>query len=485
MISFDIDLSVPKIHQWSWDGQQWVSPAGWVRPFPHPQLDAVCAQDGPHVSFTVRESAQHGDFIRLDLTKTTAKLEAGMLGRAPIYLRHRDRRLSGSWQITDLMADRLPFGALVDRAVARLLTRQPRYTSDTLFPDIICLTERATAMAGAAGLELAYPEPVRSPGPAPTNGDPTGAFASIVFAHLSGRGTDATDLSGGVDSAVVAYDVTQASNNPVASFGLIVPGRHREAQRARRRAMANAFGLTDTEIFAANHLPFGPGHRQRLHDPASSDDREAFDALAQRAAEAGAYSLAIGIGGESLTTTTVTGTGSAVHGRPRTPRWLGGKACSALDQIGDNAAPAGHLTAQTLLALSSRTPGILAAGLWPVAPLADPHLLRLCRVLPSEWMAGKRLLRERLASGGLDPAVAGATSPDSFEQVSRLGLHRYGLPLLARFLTEGLLLSDLGYIEPLKLQETVNAARRTNVIDPRLAEVVRLELGLRRIWGEA
>jgi hypothetical protein len=482
MLSFDVDLSAPGVHDWIWDGQQWACQAGWVRPFSHPALTSTTDTNGSHTTFTVAEHVEGGDFVSLDVGRTTARVQAGALGRAPVYIRHRDGRLTGSWQITDLM-DQLPADALNERAVARALTRRHRYSADTLFPDIIRLTERATVAAGAVGMELAYPEPIAHPARRALKADvdPAEVFARLTFDHLINRGVQAVELSGGVDSGIVAYDVFRATGTQVLSFGLIVPGPHQQAQKERRAAICAAFYLADTEVQAERNLPFGPGRRLGLHDPSSSYYCEAFDVLSETAAAAGVRTMATGFGGDELMA-------CATDTRPiptetRVPAWLGGKARTALEWIDDNGAPSAHLSHSTLTALSSHAPGMLSAGIWQVAPLADPRLMRLCRQLPETWVVGKRLIRERL-SRELDPTIAGAPSPESFRPLMQRALTRFGLPLLETFLKKGMLLADLGFVEPLILQAAIGTGRRTKNIDSQLADVIRLELGLRKLWSQ-
>jgi asparagine synthase (glutamine-hydrolysing) len=61
------------------------------------------------------------------------------------------------------------------------------------------------------------------------------------------------------------------------------------------------------------------------------------------------------------------------------------------------------------MAAAARHPNYLTQGLWPIAPLAQPNLLRLGESLPVEWRAGKTLFARRLARAGFSPAL---THPD-------------------------------------------------------------------------
>ncbi|WP_156994041.1 hypothetical protein [Pseudonocardia acaciae] len=75
---------------------------------------------------------------------------------APLYLADDGQTLYGSWDVADL-ADFASPDRVVDRVVARLLTRRHRYSSDTLFGGITRLTERACAEYSSDSVRLSYP----------------------------------------------------------------------------------------------------------------------------------------------------------------------------------------------------------------------------------------------------------------------------------------------------------------------------------------
>jgi hypothetical protein len=50
-------------------------------------------------------------------------------------------------------------------------------------------------------------------------------------------------------------------------------------------------------------------------------------------------------------------------------------------------------------------PRYLRAGMWTLAPLAHPDLVRFSEWLPAQWRRGKRLLRYYLARLGLPDLV--------------------------------------------------------------------------------
>jgi hypothetical protein len=484
MLSFDISTVVENHDVWRRDGETWVGPAGWVRPFCHPSLTVDAVLDGSRLTLMVAERCENPDFMCLEADDRAVTVKAGPLGRAPVYVRYRDGRLTGSWRITDLMGG-LPFGGVNGRELTRLLTRRHRFSSATVFDDILRVTERAQVSAGAQVMRVRYPEPVEHPSirRALRQGvDPVTVVGDLIGQHLGGRSDiDAVELSGGADSALVAAEVVRSIGHPIQSLGLVMPGEAGAAQAARRAEIIDALTLKDTAIPATSHPPFGAGRRHGLHDPASSYYCELFDVLANEAAHHRARVIATGLGGDELMA-------CAADARPTLtevmlPAWLGAAAHAAVQDIDEDLAPSAHLSTPTLMALSSHAPGLLAAGVWPVAPLADPGLTRFCRQLPEELVAGKLLLRRRLTRW-IAKSVAFQPSPEDFRPVMQIGMRRFGLRALEDYLKRGMLLADLGYIEPLKLQTAVNAAHRASTVDSRLADVLRVEHGLRRAWGE-
>ncbi|ACU75719.1 asparagine synthase [Catenulispora acidiphila DSM 44928] len=483
MLSFDISVVADGSRTWSRDGDQWIGPAGWVRPFVHPALESVAVIDGPRLRLSVAERCEEPDFVRLDTDGRTVTVEAGPLGRAPIYLRHRNNRITGSWRISDLM-DSLPYGALNDRGLIRLLTRRHRFSADTVFADIVCLTERARISAGPAGIQVRYPDPVERPvhrRALRRDVDPVAVIGDLLGRHLEQRPTDGVELSGGADSALVAAELAGLFEHRVRSFGLVMPGQEGIAQTARREAIAETLKLTDTPIHAVLHPPFGAGRRYELHNPASSYYCESFDALAAAARSYGVRAMATGFGGDELMACPAEA--QATPTEEFLPEWLSAKARAAVPDIEADLAPPAHLYTPTLMALASHAPGLLAAGIWQIAPLADPALTRFCRQLPEELVIGKRVLRERLALR-IPKRVAYRSSPETFRPIMEIGMRRFGLPLLDDYLKRGLLLAELGMVEPAVLQAATCAAQSGTAVDSRLADVLRLEHGLRLVWGE-
>jgi hypothetical protein len=138
---------------WSWDGKRWSAGVSVVEPFTNPAL--CCHVPAPR-KLVVRETRSGGDSLAVDIQPGRVSLSAGTLGAAPLYLTGNGKSLYGSWNVADLARFASP-DRIVDRVVARLLTRRHRYSSETLFRNITRLTERARAEFSSDDLRISYP----------------------------------------------------------------------------------------------------------------------------------------------------------------------------------------------------------------------------------------------------------------------------------------------------------------------------------------
>ncbi|WP_213454110.1 hypothetical protein [Rhizomonospora bruguierae] len=120
-----------------------------------------------------------------------------------------------------------------------------------------------------------------------------------------------------------------------------------------------------------------------------------------------------------------------------------------------------------------------------MTPLASPELIRFGEWLPQHWRRRKLLLRQRLERMGMPAEVVNPPVRENLAGLMGLGLRRHGLPLLARLLRDGLLVADLGYVDPQKLRQACHDAELlpTDDLDRRLYPVVAVERALRSVAG--
>ncbi|WP_246101474.1 asparagine synthase [Streptomyces cyaneus] len=440
------------------------------------------------MSALVREDKRgEADYTSLLVRPDEVQVSAGVFGTAPLYLIQVDEGLYGSWDLADLRAYLRP-DRLNARAVARTLSRQHRYTADTLFDGVYRLTERATAVFTRTGLAIAYPEPaehVLHPRRLRAGMDPTAAFEALLTGVMAEWRPTAkcvgVEVSGGADSGNVALSAAAADFAAVHAFGLLMGGRIGRLQRDRRRALVDHLGLRDTAVPAMQYPPFVPGgvrDRGLPHDPAGAFYQEAFDVMRAQVAARGCAVIFTGGGGDEV---------NAHHSRTNAELppadhvpWLGPMATEALAQVNENVAPIPVLPVPTLMAFGLHNPAYLRLGIWPVAPLVHPRLIRFMEQLPHEHKRGKKMFRDRLQRAGLPESVAAPAEPENFLAVMESGLRTYGLPLLDDMLRDSLLV-DLGYVDPDALARARDHAERAPVVPDLLCDTLALEVGLRSL----
>lgn len=508
MLRCRVDLREARTVRWRWETDRLVSGRSWLAPFRHPALAVVWtpAPDGVRLVIEAADATRGSRdpapsdhaLDRLDVTVSagTVTVVAGVGGAVPLYLAVDRGVVHGSWRVDDLHAS-VRADRLLDRAVTRILTRQLRYGSDTVFVDAVAVTERATATATARGLTVAYPEAaehVLAPRRLRHGLDAVEVFDGLlddaVRRRLPPGSRAGIELSGGVDSSNVAVSAARTGMLDTAC-GLIVD----DEQRARRDAVTAMLRLDDVPTPAAAHPPFAPTGVRRSgvpHDPAGAFYREAFDALRDSVHDRVDVMLT-GLGGDELLAVPTFDDRSddphrpvdraALAGPPVIePPWLGERARAALGAIEDGAAPPSVLPLPVLMQFALHNPAYLDVGVWPVSPLADARLGRFAEQLPVEWRRGKELLRRALERHGLPTSVTRPPRPENFSDLMQLGLRRHGLPLARQLLRESVLI-ELGFVDRDGFAEACDAAERADRIPSLLCDTIALECGIRAMTG--
>jgi Asparagine synthase len=494
VLAFDIDWRDPGLvsRPWEWTGAAWRNGRHRVHPVSSPLLRASRVQKDDRTRIVVAEVGRPDEppHVSLEISPAGITASVGYCGVAPLYVCASGSRVRGSWNVAQLRAG-MRLDDLCDRVVLRGLTRQHRYSSDTLFRTVHRLTERATATVGPAGVRVTYPEPVehitRARGVRP-GVDIVAAFTELLQVAVQRSTVPGSrvgvELSGGVDSATVALAVAAAvSCGAVRSYGLVLDGAVGREQRQRRQVILDELGWSDVTVEAREHPPFAPtGIRSsgQAHDPLGAFYREAFDALRDQAADDDITVMFSGLCGDELMALRPTETTTPLpQPRPLVP-WLGQRALAAVAELDANLAPVGVLPLPTLMAFALHNPTYLDAGILPVAPLADPALLRLAEQLPVSWRRGKALLRAGLARSGLPRRVTRPASPETFSELMQRGLRRHGLPLLHGMLRNSVLI-ETGFVDHAALTTAYEQASTSAVIPSLLCDTIGLEVGLRSL----
>lgn len=476
--------------RWAHDASGWSAGQSQIRPFPHPALEAHAFATQGRTLFVVRErcgrrgmpspgpvhhlSAERFARVLADAREwslelllvllshgedgTEVSLECGGWGTAPVYLLESQERLRVHWDPASLYPHCRTRSLAPELAAQFLIEGKTSYSRRTLFPDIQQLTERARAHWGGreGTLRIDYPpavEPV-AVGTLRDGVDVLGTFEHILAGSMR-RWLDAedpivaTELSGGLDSAIVAAVGSRLSPSPVRTFGMLMPGEPGEGQRRRRQELIARFGCEDWSFPAAENLPLSAaGDRLRGGRivPWEECYVEAFQRMLGRVAAQGVAVLFTGVGGNELCFLHYEEMSSAerealarevVVERADAPAFVAEQAyrryrdsLRSLDR-----APRARMPDSGLQAAAAGSALYLAQGIWQVHPLCTPELVRFCERLPREWREARALERRLLARKGCSRAVTHPQATENFSPLMQLAVRqtaRRGLERLFR-----------------------------------------------------
>ncbi|MFI5623971.1 asparagine synthase-related protein [Nocardioides sp. NPDC051685] len=505
MLKFEIHADDIGHRDWHREGAGWVCGKSWIRPLVSPVLESAldistsgtCLvtvrerdAEGPRMALTVANMRKWpGDHVTLELAQDRVVVHAGVMGTAPLHIAARNGVFVGSWNLADLRPW-FDSSSLNGPSVVRALLRNPVYASTTMFDGVHRVTERATATITSAGIQVAYPDPaehVLAARDLADDVDAVGAFEKVltyVVQRLPDPGgAVAVELSGGADSANVLLTAAER-HQELRTVGIEVSGRAGQEQRHRRRALAAHVGAADMAVHAGDHLPFDPAIRKQPHSPATAYYREAFDAMRDLVHAVSAGVVYLGLGGDEVNALhpgeRIAASPAGTYGHLPPPSWLGPRAWGTLGDLEADAAPVSVVPLPTLDAFALHNPTYLDAGIWPIAPLAHPLVGRFAEQLPAAHRRGKRMFRERLARAGMTRRVTHPGEPESFVDLMERGMRTNGLLALKQIRSESLLAEE-GWINHAGLVDAIDRYESTGQADPRLADLVTVELGLRSL----
>ncbi|HEX8282666.1 MAG TPA: asparagine synthase C-terminal domain-containing protein [Pyrinomonadaceae bacterium] len=504
-----IDLSGP----WRADGSGWRAGRSYIEPYPHPALEHFSITAAERVLIVVRERLagvsraaspqshdgvevvgeeafldEYGaalqwplDYVAVQLSlradAPAVELRAGMWGSAPLYLVSRGGDLWGDWDPAELYAHLTSEQLSAEYAARFLVNCDQPYSRRTLIPEIQRLTERARALwtpeGGSSRLAFEYPPdaPLQSARKLKPGADPVAGFLEIVGASARRWLTVppeslSAQLSGGLDSAIVAGVVAGSSPEPLRTFGLLMPGDLGAQQQRRRAELARLFGLKDEHLNVGDYEMFSQdGSRvpEGRVVPWEEIFIEGFEALLSLTRGAGCVVSFNGTGGDELCSLhwpEMTGDEQARRRQQHTgepagiPPFLTRQAREAFgDTRREDWAPVSPLFTSALEAAAAVSGMFLRHGVWPVSPLCTPELVAFCQRLPLEWRENRRIEREVLLRLGCSREVVYPTSPEHFGPFVEQSVRAKSRPLFAQLFSESRL-GELGLVDAERLRFT-------------------------------
>lgn len=407
-----------------------------ISPYRHRALETVVVRTRGHWFATFRERAANGpssppsrlvsidvesfhqayreallwplDYLIVEVAQEGCriKLRAGILGTAPVYCRTTGEEMAVSYDLADF----LKTPCLLDTGIiSRRLRLHMDYSARQIISGVVMLTERSVLFArpGEAGFQ--YPPSFETQG-SPDESSPDHDALSLqrhltkaVLARPIVTGAAAVELSGGMDSSAVACALGGRVNS-VTSLGIRL--ENDESQASRRAAVVQAFGLHDLTVDMGDFPPsldLRPD-AARIEYPLADFYLEAFEHLWDSARSLGHDMLFTGVGGDQLFPLRTDeprppnpqGEAIASLAQRRADGLLTPKARAASRTLSSLDAPSGPLQTSVLTSNVCQSPHLLKRGLWPVSPLADPHLVTYCRQLPLNCRRDRETMRRYL-----------------------------------------------------------------------------------------
>lgn len=351
------------------------------------------------------------DFIALiiDNAERQVEIKTSRWGSSTLYYKVDSEKLEISWNIDELLADRAL--NLSRREVALFLARQKRFDACTLVEDVGRIPPDTTVRFDSKrGAVFSYPAPwagVRAHHVAPSV-DPSAVLFDAVAATLGVRPlrTDQTalEISGGMDSAVVALAAREAIGPGLRSYGVVFDGPMGEAQSARRAKVVSAAQALDFPVPCHMVLPYRDGGKRSgpwAAYPEEENYPDIFNAIYSFCAEAGVTCIVSGTGGDELMPLFE---GEAeldcVVLAPISSRIpFATPALEAATQSErDSSYPVTPTSQSASAGVASRSKALMLRGIWPVNPFLSPEIIDWAAKLPHSFRRGRSLHKAILAS---------------------------------------------------------------------------------------
>ena len=401
----------------------------------------------------------HLDWMAIEVTPGQNKqvsLACGKYGTLPCYFLCKSNTLRGNY----IPASLFPFidksNPLDFQKTCSFIKGIMPYGSKLILKEIDLLPAGSQItwycnIDSTSKVQVNYPEAIElvSPKKIKSNVDPVEAFERIVKKVLERRfGREPhgiiAELSGGLDSSIVAGVANQMMSNSLNTMGLLLPpniGDH----AYRRDIIIATYGLNDTAISIEPYLvlsldaPNFDKNRAAWEEPYM----EAFNALFEGAFKTGQDVLLTGFGGDELfmlnTWELFLEKQALVIEQAKKelfnyPNYLTDEAREAvketIEEIDDS--PLATATS-TLDALMVDAPTIAKAGFWPIHPFADPEVVNFCQQLPPEFRRDRFLQRKLLSSWGLPKSVWKPESAEDFSSFMSTSLRTNGIAIQKLF----------------------------------------------------
>lgn len=379
-----------------------------------------------------------------------------------LYLCLEESRVTASWNFMSV-AKRSNRNIINDDFLSRWLTLQPQqYSNGTMFKNIHRTTINTETLITRDKMRvsevdlrgLTYPRQLRAPERAQEF-----LFQMLTEALIRRPlelGKTAVEVSGGLDSSVVAIAAASVLDHPVAAS--ISVATESQNQTTRQELLAQKLGLEHVKVAVWAHLPFatGSGRFESLGTSYLAESfYEAFYNLTQLLKARGVDTILTGMGGDEAFPLFADEADTSHLVKPIVrPSFIRPKTylLAELPPVTRNFITSYHGSAAH--GVTNRAERFLNQGVWPVNPFLEPEIIQFGSSLPLALRHQRSILSNILAGNGMPEFLD--HKPMSFEPTIRHVAR--GIRAVLQQLIPESVCAELGLIDPIDLWNTYEDA---------------------------
>lgn len=489
---------------WERKNNKLVQHENFIEPFESPYVEHVFINDGFINVFIIREknfrkekntifnnsqsickvdSLQLNELIKstkdsdlefiiiiIDSKNRQTRLIKGMSNNVPLYYITNSNLLCASWDLNDLYCHLRLKNIFNNKMLISHLLLNFKYSNSTIYNDINLLSERSEVVFDSFKSTIKLPDsyPVHKERLIKSEVNIFETFSSLLRRKLLIHGINLNnficELSGGLDSAIVAIIAAQINDKPIKTIGMIFNGDMGNQQENRRREIIEKFNIIDTPAYINGLYPLINDGETLSNGKASIYDEIYHEALQ--------YSLSLspldggavltGIGGDEL---------SIVYDslEPCDKSMFQEKLQSHPFVVYNKSdemisLPLPPIARSAIISAQARAPIFLRNGLWPINPLCCNQIVKFCQYLPKTIKENRKLHRDVLNYHGVSKHYIYPQIRENFSEFYETSMKVVNMKNIRKLIKESQL-HDMGYIDKKILLKSFTNYCETNVDD--------------------
>lgn len=396
------------------------------------------------------------------------QLIKGISNNVPLYYINNSNLISASWDLNDLYRHLRLENIFNHRMLTSHLLLNFNYSNSTIYNDINILSERSevTFNGFKSTIKLPEPYPVHKERTIKNEINIFEVFSSLLRRKLLIHGINLNnficELSGGLDSAIVAIIAAQINDKPIKTVGMIFNGDMGNQQKNRRREIVEKFHMIDTPAYINGFYPLKNNGETLSNGKASIYDEIYHDALQ--------YSLSLstldggavltGIGGDELS---IVYESLGTCDKPMLQEKLQNHPFVIYNKLDEVVSlPHPPITRSAIMSAQARAPIFLKNGLWPINPLCCNQIVKFCQYLPKDTKENRKLHRDILNYHGISKHYIYPQIRENFSEFYETSIKVVNKKNIIKLIKKSQL-HDMGYIDKKVLLKSFTEYCETNV----------------------